>query len=121
MRFSGGRALEILVKQHAEMSLFVKHVADKQHFLFFSDATVDIVMPSPCTESSHAISVKAFRWRTRSDHVTRKAKPHGITRPTDKAKAGSRSVQSFAIIINTGHRNFVIGRFHTRARNGLSV
>ena len=30
-------------------------------------------MPSPCTASSHAISVKAFRWRTRSDHVTRNA------------------------------------------------
>ena len=32
-------------------------------------------MPSPCSASSHAISVKAFRWRiwekTRSDHVTR--------------------------------------------------
>ena len=30
-------------------------------------------MPSPCTASSHAISGKAFRWQTRSDHVTRKA------------------------------------------------
>ena len=38
------------------------------------------------------------------------------TRPTDKATADSRSVQSFAII-----KNFVIGRFHARARNGLSV
>ena len=44
-----------------EMSLFVKHIADKQHFPFFSDATVDIAMPSPCTASSHEISVKAFR------------------------------------------------------------
>ena len=34
-------------------------------------------------------------------------------RPADKATADSRSVQSFAIIINTGHGNFVIGRFHT--------
>ena len=42
-------------------------------------------------------------------------------RPTDKATADSRSVQSFAIIKNTGHGNFVIGRFHARARNGLSV
>ena len=41
--------------------------------LFFSDAAVDIAMPSPCSASSHAISVKAFRWRTRSDHITRKA------------------------------------------------
>ena len=75
LRFSGGRALETLVKQHAEMSLFVKHFADKQHFpsLFFSDTTEDIAMPSPCMASSHDISIKAFRWRTRSDHVTRNA------------------------------------------------
>ena len=39
--------------------------------LFFSDATVVIARPSPCTASSHAISVKAFRWRTRWDHVAR--------------------------------------------------
>ena len=69
LRFSGGRALETVVKKHAEMSLFVKHVADKQHFLFFSNATVDIAMPSPCTASSHAI----FWRQTRSDHVTRNA------------------------------------------------
>ena len=31
------------------------------------------------------------------------------------------SVQSFAIIKNTGHGYFVISRFHARARNGLSV
>ena len=43
------------------------------HPLFFSDATVDIAMTSPCTASTHTISVKAFRWRTRSDHVTRNA------------------------------------------------
>ena len=39
--------------------------------LFSSDTTVDIAMPSPCTASAHAISVKAFWWRTRMDHVTR--------------------------------------------------
>ena len=39
--------------------------------------------------------------------------------PTDKATADSGSVQSFAIIKNTGQGNFVIGRFQTRARNGL--
>ena len=35
---SGGRVLGILVKQHAEMSLFVKHIVDKQQFqdLYFS-------------------------------------------------------------------------------------
>ena len=35
-------------------------------------------------------------------------------RKSDKATADSRSVQSFAIIINTGHGNFVIGGFYTR-------
>ena len=40
------------MKQHPEMSLFVKHVVDKQQFRvkippFFSDAKVDIAMPSP--------------------------------------------------------------------------
>ena len=119
MRFSGGHALETLVKQHEEIS---KKVADKQHFPIFSDASVDIAMPSPCKASSHAISVKAFRWRTRSDHVTRNAlaarnnKAYGQGKTTD-----SGSVQSFATIKNTGHGNFVIGRFHTRARNGLAV
>ena len=42
---TGGRAFEILVKQHPEMSLFVKHVADKQQFPVFPDATVDIDLP----------------------------------------------------------------------------
>ena len=42
-------------------------------------------------------------------------------RPMDKATANSLSVQSFAIIKNTGHGNFVIGRFQTKARNRLSV
>ena len=41
--------------------------------LFSSDATVDVGVPSPCTASSYPISVKAFRWRTRPDHVTRNA------------------------------------------------
>ena len=42
-------------------------------------------------------------------------------RPMDKATANSLSVQSFCMIENTEHGNFVIGRFQTRARNGLSV
>ena len=47
------------------MSLFVKHVDDKQQFLviipcFFSDDTVDIAKAIPRTLSSHAISVKAI-------------------------------------------------------------
>ena len=47
---SRARALETM-KQQAEMSMFVKYVADKQHCM------VVIAMPSPCTASSHAISV----------------------------------------------------------------
>ena len=50
-----------------------------------------------------------LRKKTRSDHVTRKALPRGIMRPVHKA-----TVQSFAIIKNTGHGNFVIGCFQTR-------
>ena len=42
-------------------------------------------------------------------------------RPMDKATADSLSVQSFAIIKNTGHGNFVIRHFRTRAKNGLFV
>ena len=42
-------------------------------------------------------------------------------RHMDKARADNLSVQSLAIIKNSEHRNFVIGRFQTRARNGLSV
>ena len=39
----------------------------------------------------------------------------------DKARADNLSVQSLAIIKNSEHRNFVIGRFQTRARNELFV
>ena len=42
-------------------------------------------------------------------------------RPMDRATADSLSVQSFAIIKNTGQENFVSDRFQTRARIGLSV
>ena len=34
---------------------------------------VDIAMPCTCSASSHAVSIKTFQWRTRSDHMTRKA------------------------------------------------
>ena len=39
----------------------------------------------------------------------------------DKATANNLSVQSFSMIKNTEHGNFVIGRVQTTARNGLSV
>ena len=45
------------------LSLTVMNKQLKINSLFFSDAKVDIAMPSPCPASSHAISVKAFRWR----------------------------------------------------------
>ena len=73
------------MKQHAEMSLFVKHIVDKQQFLvtiplFSSDATVDIAMPSPCTASSQAFSVKAFRWRVWEKNSLRPRDPKRISR-----------------------------------------
>ena len=91
--------------------------------LFFSDATVDIAMPSPCTSSSHSISVRAFRWRiwekkNSLGHVTRNA----FAARNNEAYGEGR--QSFCTVLrykNTGHRYFVVGRFHIRARNGLSV
>ena len=115
------------MKQHLEMSLFVNTLSINNNSLFFSDAKVDITMPSPCSASSHAFSVNAFRWRiwenTRTDHVTQNAlaTQNNEAYGQGKVMADSLSVQSFAIIKNTGHGNFVIGRFHTTARNGLSV
>ena len=86
--------------------------------LLFSDAKVDIAM---------LVRVRRLptqsRWRhfggvseekTRSDHVTRKALDarNNEAYAMDKATADSLiSVQSFAIIKNTGHGNFVIGLF----------
>ena len=52
-------------------------------------------MPSLCTASSHAISVKAFWWRTRSDHVTRNALAARNNKAYGQGKtADSGSVQS---------------------------
>ena len=82
------------------MSLFVKQVINNS--LFFSDATVDIAMPILCTASSHAISVKAFRWRiweknTRLNHVTRNALAARNNEAYGQGNGiDSRSVQSFA-------------------------
>ena len=53
---------------------------------------------------------------TRNALAARNNKAYGQGKTAD-----SGSVQSFATIKNTGHGNFAIGRFHTRARNGLSV
>ena len=85
-------------------------------------------MPSPCTASSHAISVKAFRWhtwgkKTRSDHVTRNALAvrNNEAYNTDKSRQTVVLYSPFCIIKNTDpwHGNFVVGRFHTRARKWI--
>ena len=75
------------------MSLFVKHVADKQQF-HVTIPCFSLTLRRLPPGSSHAISVKAFRNNER-----------GIMRPTDKTTADNRSVQPFAIIKNTGHGN----------------
>ena len=106
------------MKQNAEMSLFVKQVINNS--LFFFDATVDIAMPILCTASSHAISVKAFRWRiceknTRLDHVTRNA----LAARNNEAYGQGNGRESFCTFVR--YLLLVIGSFNTRARNRLSV
>ena len=93
-----GLSLEILVKQHAEMSLFVKHVA----------ATVDIA----CTASSHAVSVKAFWWRireknTRSDHVTRNA----LAARNNEAYGQGNGRELLCTVLRYSTREFCYWRF----------
>ena len=96
--------------------------------MFISNATVDIAMSSSCIKGVfprslvQGISVAYLRKKTRSAHVTR----NSLAALNDEAygqgnRRLSRSVQSFAIIKNTGHGNFVIGCFHIRGRNGSSV
>ena len=62
-------------------------------------------MLSPCTASSHAISVKASRWRTRSDHVTRNA----LAARNNEVYRQDNGRQSFCTVLryikNTGHGN----------------
>ena len=95
--------------------------------LFFSKATADIAMSSSCIKGVfprnlvQGISVAYLRKKTRSDHVTRNSL---AARNNEAYGQGnrrlSRSVESFAIIKNTGHGNFVIGCFHTRATHAPS-
>ena len=56
---------------------------------------VDIVMPSPCTAPSQAVLVKAFRWRTRSDHGTRKA----LATRNNEAYGQGNGRQSFRTVL----------------------
>ena len=79
-------------------------------------------MPSPFSVPSHVISVKAFRWRTRSDYVTRKA----LAARNNEAYGQGNGRQSFRTVFRYHYkhwtREFCYWPFsHTRARNGLSV
>ena len=56
---------------------------------------VDIVMPSPCTAPSQAVLVKEFRWRTRSDHGTRKA----LATRNNEAYGQGNGRQSFRTVL----------------------
>ena len=42
-----------------------------------------------------------------------------IMRPTDKSRQAVVLYSPFRIIKNSGQRNFVVGRFHTRARKWI--
>ena len=80
------------------MSLFVKYVDDKQQFH----------LTIPCFSLTLRRLLKQSRYlRKKLARTTRPEthQPRGKMRPTDKATADSRSVQSFAIIKNTRHRN----------------
>ena len=121
--FSRGHALEILVKQHEEMSLFIKHVADKHQFPVFlwrygrhrhAYALYGVFPKQSRCRHFGGVSERKKLARTTWPETHQ---PREIMRPMDKATAGSFSVQSFA----TGHGDFVIGSFNTRARNGLSL
>ena len=56
-----------------------------------------------------------------SDHVTRNALAvrNNEAYNTDKSRQTVVLYSPFCIIKNTGHGNFVVGRFHTRARKGI--
>ena len=81
-----------------------------------------LTLPSPFSVPSHVISVKAFRWRTRSDHVTRKT----LAARNNEACGQGNGRQSFRTVFRYHYkhwtREFCYWPFsHTRARNGLSV
>ena len=86
------------------MSLFVKHVADKQQFhVIIPCFSLMLRRLSTQSWSRHfgGVSEKKLAHTT----CPETHQPRGIMRPTDKETADSRSVQSFAIIKNTGHGN----------------
>ena len=117
------------MKQDPDMSLFVKHVADKQQslrqypvFLWRYGRHCGLVpvrrLPTQ-SQSRHFGSVSEKK--TRSEHVTQNA----LAARNNEAYGQANGRQSFSTVLryhkNTGHGNFFIGRFQTRARNGLSV
>ena len=69
-------------------------------------------MPGPCSASSHAISVKEFQWRTRTDHMTRKTLAARNNAAYEQGRRqDSPSVQSLAIIRNTGQEILLLAVF----------
>ena len=106
------------MKQHAEMSLFVKHVADKQQFPV-SFLTLHSARHSQ-SRSRHFGGIPEEK-KTRPDHVTR----NELAARDNEAYGQFKSPQTgvlyspFCIIKITGRGNFVIGRFDSRARKRI--
>ena len=94
------------------MSLFVKYVDDKQQF-HLTIPCFSLTLRRLPTQSRSRDFGGVSEKKTRSDHVTRNSSAARIMRPTDKATADNRSVQSFAIIKNTRHRNCFTLAFFT--------
>ena len=76
-------------------------------------------MPSPPRNLGQGISVAYLTKKTRSDHVTRNALATWNNETYEQVKADSRSVSLKTLEPCTGHGNFVVGRFHTRARKWI--
>ena len=104
MRFSGGRALEILVNQHPEMPLFVKHVADKQQFpVTIRRFSITLRLTLPClvpvrrlpTQSRSTHFVGVSEKKTRPDHVTRTS----LAAQNNEAYGQGNGTQSFCSVL----------------------
>ena len=110
MRFSGGRAFEILVKQHPEMSLFVKHVADKQQsratnpcFSMTLRYTLPCLVPSLVMHFG-GVSEKKIR----SDHVTQNA----LAAQNNEAYGQANGRQSFCTVLRYHLKHWTQEFFH---------
>ena len=82
------------MKQHAEMSLFVKHVADKQQFPV-SFLTLHSARHSQ-SRSRHFGGIPEGK-KTRPDHVTRNELAARVMRPTDNS---SHRRQAFCTVLS---------------------